>query len=157
MPKGTWGNITIAPNPNAKGATFIRNAFYAQARMHDPRAGKVVQVRKFGPTEAAAKERLEEELHERAAYVPLSAPDHLSTLGEVLTWWWVEARPRQGWTETTETSMTYARKRLEQFAAWPMPMDTEKAHDQLGDSRTAKLAMRLLWQVERDWESTRPL
>lgn len=157
MRKGTWGNITVAPNPNAKGAAVVPNAFYAQARMHDPRVGKVVQVRKFGPTEAAAKKRLEDELHERAAYVPLSAPDHLSTFGEVLTWWWAEARPRQGWTETTDTSMGYARKRLEELSGWHLPVDIEKAHDQLGDSRTAKLAIRLLWQVERDWESTQPV
>lgn len=119
-----------------------------------------MQVRRFAETAELAVEVLERALRERSAAKPVTPPEYATTFGDVLAWWWSEARPGQGWSDSTTTSMGYARKHLEPFeqTEWPLPAGQhDDIADRLGKGRTADLARRLLWQVVGDAENARPI
>lgn len=151
LDEGEWGAISTHQAPDGRWA--------AQARLHDPVRKKVVQVRRFGESPEHAEEVLTAELMKRSTAAPLTQPEDASTFGDVLAWWWLEARPRHNWSETTNESMAYARKQLERFAdrPWSHPDDAATLVEELDDnSRTTQLAVRLLWHVARDVQNSVP-
>lgn len=151
MEPGTHGRISVASNPMASGSTVIHDAFYAQARYADPTTGKVRQLRRFGPTERKATERLHEALREH-----LGAPmpdDRFSTLGEAVEAFYAGPVPAS-WSEGTARSMGYARRLLDKHAAERWPVSGTRADELLPQSRTGDLARRLLRQVASHGRST---
>lgn len=152
LDEGEWGAISTHQAPDGRWA--------AQARLHDPVKKRVVQVRRFAGTAELAVEVLERALRERSAATPVTLPEYATTFGDVLAWWWSEVRPTQGWSDSTTTSMDYARKHLEPLGQteWPLPAgQQDDIADRLGKGRTADLARRLLFQIVRDAESAVPL
>ena len=151
MEPGTHGRISTAPNPMSKGALVIHDAFYAQTRYADPETGKVRQLRRFGPTEKKAVERLKEALRERLAS-PL-ADDRFSTLGEAVEAFYAGPVPAS-WSEGTARSMGYARRLLDEHTAERWPVSASRADALFPATRTGELARRLLRQVVRYAVST---
>lgn len=144
---GEHGRISVAPNPKAQGAVVIRDAWYAQARFHDPATGKTAQIRRFGPTAQAAERTLLEALRERME--PDAPDDRWATLGEAVEAFFSGPVP-DSWSEGTARSMGYARRRLDEQASEPWPVNAARAEALWGDgSRTGDLALRLMKQVKR--------
>lgn len=144
MEPGTHGSISTAPNPMASGALVIHDAFYAQARYADPESGKVRQLRRFGPTEKKAVQRLQEALRERLA--PPVADDRFATLGEAVAAFYAGPVPAS-WSEGTARSMAYARRVLDEHAAEHWPVSGARADSLFPTTRTGDLARRLLKRV----------
>jgi len=144
---GEHGRISVAPNPRAQGSVVIRDAWYAQARFHDPATGKTTQIRRFAPTEKAAERALLEALRERME--PDAPDDRFSTLAEAVAAFFRGPVP-EGWSAGTARSMGYARRRLDEHATEPWPVSAARAEALWGDgSRTGDLALRLWRQVKR--------
>ena len=151
MEPGTHGHISVAANPTASGSAVIHDAFYAQARYADPETGKVRQLRRFGPTERKAVERLQEALRE---HLGASVTDtRFSTLGEAVAAFYAGPVPAS-WSEGTARSMGYARRLLDENAAERWPVSGTRADELLPQSRTGDLARRLLRQVASHGRST---
>lgn len=159
MPKaldpGEAGKATLLHSSKWKGTSSssqMRADWAASCRYYDPQRG-VIQIRRFGDTKEEALERLEAAIEERRHWAEVEAsPLAARTFGDALDWWWATMRPRQGWSAGTERSMGFAMKRLEPFrdSPWPLHNLQDAIADQLGESRTAALARRLLFQIVRD-------
>lgn len=144
---GEHGRISVAPNPRASGGALIRDAWYAQARFHDPVTGKTAQMRRFGPNPKAAERALLDALRERME--PDAPDDRWVTLGEAVTAFFDGPVP-ETWSDGTTRSMGYARRRLDEHASEPWPVNAARAEALFGDgSRTGDLALRLLKQVRQ--------
>lgn len=151
MEPGTHGRISVAPNPMASGSTVIHDAYYAQARYADPTTGKVHQLRRFGPTERRATERLQEALREHLG-TPMP-DDRFSTLGEAVEAFYAGPVPAS-WSAGTARSMGYARRLLDEHAAERWPVSAARADTLFPPTRTGELARRLLRQVAAFTRST---
>lgn len=144
MEPGTHGRISVAANPMASGSAVIHDAFYAQARYADPETGKVRQLRRFGPTERKAVERLQEALREHLG--PPVADTRFSTLGEAVAAFYAGPVPAS-WSAGTARSMGYARRLFDEHAAERWPVSAARADTLFPATRTGELARRLLRQV----------
>lgn len=163
MPKaldpGEAGKVTLLHSSRWAGTSAsvqMRAEWAASCRFNDPQRG-VIQIRRFGDTEKEAVTRLEEAIAGRRHWSNVEAsPLAARSFGEAIDWWWATMRPRQGWSAGTERTMSFAMKRLEPFqdSPWPLHNLEEAIAAQLGDSRTAALARRLLSQVVRDASGT---
>lgn len=159
MPKaldpGEAGKVTLLHSSKWKGTSAsaqMRAEWAASCRYRDHQRG-VIQIRRFGDTKNEALDRLEAAIEERRHWAEAEAsPLAARSFGEALDWWWATMRPRQGWSAGTERTMGFAMKRLEPFrdSPWPLHNLEEAMAKQLGDSRTAALARRLLSQIVRD-------
>jgi len=141
------GRISVVPNPTAHGAAMVRDAFFAQCRFHDPATGKTTQLRRFGPSEDAARMRLQEALVERTQ--PNAPDERFKTLGEAVAAFSAGSGPTE-WSESTARSMRYAMRKLMEHENEPWPLSAARTEELLGDSsRTSELAVRLLRSLRR--------
>lgn len=144
---GAHGLISVAANPRASGSVLMRDAFYAQCRFHDPATGKTVLLRRFAPSEDAARQRLQDAIAERTHP---DAPDpRFATLGDAVAAYSAGSEAA-AWSEGTARSYRYAMERLSEHGAEPWPVNASRADELFGDgSRTGELALRLLRKVRR--------
>jgi len=155
MKPGMHGLVKVVPvDETAWTAMEPHGEWVATTRFNDPVKG-VTQIRRYGATEAEARDAVLVVCAERAKRSVPKPPD-FETFGEAMDWWWSHVRPSLDWSPATERNYAFARQHLDRVLErrlLPAPADDvamlleDELH--LPQGRTRTIVMRLLEQVQR--------
>lgn len=120
--------------------------FAATCSFREPGTGRLVALRKFGASEAEAREALLALVEQRRRE---HSPSPFRTLSEALSAFYAGSAPDR-WSEATAKTMAKARAHLEAVGDEPWPVADERAAELWGGgSRMDELTLRLLKAVRR--------
>lgn len=136
------------------------NLWYTVCRFNDPKYGRIVQVRRFGPTAEAAQAAVQSEINARlAAEIATFPRPECANVGELVDWWWTEVSPTNPVSDATLRNYKFANARFRaEIRSIPITPETldavySEVKSCFSESRTDRLAVTLLSHAVREYHA----